>query len=398
MSANNTSNMVKEAVLDIVGSRKNFTIPEVAERTGLSTTTVAKHVASLVEQRLLVETGFEDTGHKGRRASVYGIKSDLHYFVGVEVRNRGLGIGLVNFTGHLVRQKRIGEYAFENSHGNFDTVCNAVQEFIDSLEDTQKERLAGIGFTLGGRVDSAGGTSASVFNFEETQDTPLATILTDRFGLPVFIENDTKAMAYADYLAAGRAWPNVLYVNFSWGLGLGIIIDGKMYCGSKGYSGEMGHICCYDNNIICHCGKKGCMETEVSGLAIHRKLLERVRNGEASVLSRKIRKGDAVTEDDILEATEKEDPLCIELVSETGRELGKQLAGMINLFNPDCIIIGGKFAQTSSYYFQQQVALAVKQYSLKLTSRDVQFLSSPLGEDAGMTGAGLCARKQLFDY
>lgn len=103
----------------------------------------------------------------------------------------------------------------------------------------------------------------------------------------------------------------------------------------------------YNNNILCHCGKKGCIETEVSGRAIHRKLIERINNGESSVLSRKVRKGAVITTNDIIEAAEREDPLCIELISQTGTELGHQLAGLINLFNPEIIIIAATWRRPS---------------------------------------------------
>ena len=149
---------------------------------------------------------------------------------------------------------------------------------------------------------------------------------------------------------------------------------------------------------MCHCGKVGCLETEVSGQAILRKLTEKVHAGANSVLAPKIRKGIPITENDILNATEQEDPVCIELVSGVGRELGKQLAGMINIFNPDCIIIGGKLARVSPFYFQQQVAVSVKQYSLKLVSKNLSIITSPLGPNAGIIGAGICARKGMYFY
>ena len=120
--------------------------------------------------------------------------------------------------------------------------------------------------------------------------------------------------------------------------------------------------------------------------------------GEASLLSSKLLRREKITEDDILYATGQEDPLCIELVSETSRELGKQLAGMINLFNPDCIVLGGKFATISPAYFQQQVEVAIKQNSLRLLSYDVLVTITRLGPNSGIIAAGICARKGSFSY
>jgi len=398
MFANNTFETVRQAVIGQVSHNHSFTVPQIARETDLSTTTVSKHLNQLLSMGLIEDLGYEPSSHKGRKAIVYGINPNSHYFIGVDVKNTGFGIGLIDFSGKLLKSELDIDYRFENTYGNLDLVCTKILNFIDSLESEQKGNIMSVGVSLGGRVNSADGTSATIYNFEETQDIPLTSLLSDRIGYQVVIENDTKSLSYADYLATGKKWQNVLYANVGWGLGLGIIINGELYYGSRGFSGEMGHMQVYDNNIICHCGKKGCMETEVSGMAIRRKLVERIKNGEASILSRKVFSGQDMTEEDILEATEREDPLCIELVSSTGRELGKHLAGMLNIFNPDCIIIGGKLSRLSSYYFQQHAAVAVKQHSLKLVSRDIPIIASPLGEKAGIIGAGISARKKFFQY
>ena len=398
MFANNTFNVVERAVLDELMTSGQVTIPGIAESVNLSTTTVAKHIARMVEEKKLEELGEESAPRKGRRAIVYGVRSDMHFFIGVDIKNAGLDVGIVDFAGKLIDARCYSDFRFENTHENLDEVCNRISRYFEDLGQEMKEKISAIGLSLGGRVDSRTGTSATKYNFEEMQKSSLASILTEYFSLPVFVENDTKALTYADYITYNNTRKNILFVNFSWGIALGMIINGELYYGRQGYSGELGHIHYYDNNIVCHCGKKGCMETEVSGLAIQRKLIERIKMGEASLLSAKVRRGEQITEDDILYATEQEDPLCIELVSETSRELGKQLAGMINLFNPDCIVLGGKFTKVSPAYFQQQVEVAIKQNSLRLLSYDVPVLVTQLGPNYGIIAAGICARKGIFTY
>ncbi len=396
MNYKSTYDSVKEAILRRVKSEGRFTVPSIAEEMGLSTTTVAKQLSALREEIPVDEIELEESGRKGRKAVIYGIRADSRYFLGVDIKNVGLAIGMMDFTGNIVKKTVDYSYSFENSHENMDLICSKISLFLDSLSPEDRAKVSGVGFNIGGRVDSMRGTSASIFNFEETQDTPLADLLSEVIGLPVVIENDTKAMTYAEYIAYGMQWSDVLYVNIGWGLGMGIIIGGRMYYGANGYSGEMGHMRVYENNILCHCGKKGCLETEVSMMAISRKLQERILKGEASILSQKVRLGEKIDARDILDAAEKEDQLCIELISETGKELGKQLAGIINLFNPGCIIIGGQLAKASPFYFQQQVALSVKQHSLKLMNRGLPILLTKLGDDAGITGACLLARDRLF--
>ena len=396
MNYKSTYDSVKETILRRVKGEGRFTVPSIAEEMGLSTTTVAKQLSALREEIPIDEIEMEESGRKGRKAVIYGIRADSRYFLGVDIKNVGLAIGMMDFTGNIVKKTVDYSYSFENSHENMDLICSKISSFLEDLGAEDRAKVSGVGFNIGGRVDSMRGTSASIFNFEETQDTPLADLLSEVIGLPVVIENDTKAMTYAEYIAYGMQWSDVLYVNIGWGLGMGIIIGGRIYYGANGYSGEMGHMRVYENNILCHCGKKGCLETEVSMMAISRKLQERILKGETSILSQKVRLGGRIDARDILDAAEKEDQLCIELISETGKELGKQLAGIINLFNPGCIIIGGQLAKASPFYFQQQVALSVKQHSLKLMNRGLPILLTKLGDDAGITGACLLARDRLF--
>ncbi len=390
-----TYEFVRSVILRFFMTESRFTIPEITEITGLSTTTVAKCVARMKDEGLLDEVSVEDSHGRGRRAIVYGIGKSSSHFLGVDVHDGDLGFAIMNFTGDIIREEHDNSYVFENTYANLELVLSKIDSFLDGDSGFQRSQIARANFNLSGRVDSREGTSASVFNFEETQATPLAEILSERLGMPVTIENDTKAMAFAEYLSCGEKWQNVLYANISWGLGLGIILGGEIYFGSNGFSGELGHVHYYNNNILCHCGKKGCIETEVSGSAIHRKLLERIRGGESSVLSNKVRRGDKVTIADIVKAADNDDPLCIDLISKTGSELGRHMAAMINVLNPDAIILGGSVAQAASYNFEQYVSLAMRQNSLKLVSRNVKVLTSSLGNRAGVTGACMLARERI---
>ena len=189
---------------------------------------------------------------------------------------------------------------------------------------------------------------------------------------------------------------NILFVNMNWGLGLGIMIDGKLYYGKSGFSGEFGHVSAFDNEIICWCGKKGCLETEVSGYAIHRMLLERIRQGSSSVLENKVKEDGDISLADIVEAIRMEDVLTIEIVEEVGMLLGRWLAGLINLFNPDLVILGGPLSLAQDY-LRLPVKSAMKKYSLNLVNQDTELKISQLGERAGLIGACMLTRSRVLD-
>ena len=382
---------VRNIILNSVFQKGQFIIPDIADQTGFSVTTIAKYVSELYAKDILEKKDCLKTNKRGRNPILYQVKSERYYFLGVDLKPFELIIGLMNLTGEMVCIERITDFRFENTHNILDEICTHISQFILKFQGRNVGKIVGINFNIGGRVNSHLGTSATIFNFEETREVPLTFLLNERLGIPVFIENDTKAMAYGEYVSENNSsQENVIYVNVGWGLGLCIIIDGEIYYGKDGYSGEFGHIHMYENNVMCHCGKKGCIETEISGSAVCRKIVERIHNHEASVLSKK------VTIEDIIEAAKLEDPLCIELVTQAGSELGHQLAGLINLLNPDRIIIGGRMSEIASYYFLQPVKLAVHKYSLRLMTQHLSIVPSRLGVDAGVIGACLIARKKMI--
>ena len=143
-------------------------------------------------------------------------------------------------------------YKFENTQEALDELCALIRSFIKGTEINDK-KIMNICINISGRVNPESGYSFSMFNFSEC---PLADILTERIGYPVCIDNDTRAMTYGEHMqGCVKGEKDIIFVNISWGLGIGIIIDGKVY-ERKSISGEFGHVNVFDNEILCHCGKK----------------------------------------------------------------------------------------------------------------------------------------------
>lgn len=249
--------------------------------------------------------------------------------------------------------------------------------------------------SIGGRVNPITG---SAFSFLTFLDKPLAEELTEKMGFPFCIDNDTRCMTYGEFLkGVCKGLKDVIFVNVSWGIGIGIIFDGRLYLGRSGFSGEIGHMHIYNNGIICHCGKTGCMETETSGSAIVRKLRQALKEGATSVLSKKITdENQEITLQDFLDAIRKEDVLCIDILQKVAEELGTNLAGIINTFNPEMLVIGGDLSVTGDYLIQP-ISMDIKKYSLNLVNKDSRIVLSTLREKAGLTGACLMARNRFLN-
>ena len=383
---------IKKDIINHFIANGNDTISELSKELDLSVPTVTKFIGELIEQGLICEYGKMQTSG-GRYPSVYGLNPTSVYFVGVDMTRHHLNIALMDFKGDIVQSQMGIPFIYENTSEAFDTLCNHIQNFLDQTGEL-KEKIYSINLNISGRVNPESGYSYSSFYFSEQ---PVTEILSKKLNFKVGIDNDTRAMAYGEYMkGVVEGEKQVIFVNISWGLGIGIIIDGKLYYGKSGFSGEFGHFPAFDNEILCHCGKKGCLETETSGIAIHRMVLERIKNGESSILTEKVKDLNDLTLTDIIDATNMEDPLCIEIIEEVGYKLGRYIAGLINIFNPELVVIGGQVSETEGF-IMLPIRSSVRKYSLGLVNKDTHIVSSKLKQKAGIIGACMIARSRLFE-
>lgn len=388
------SALVKKRIITHYIYNGSSTITDLSKELDLSIPTVTKFISEMCEDGYINDYGKLETSG-GRHPSLYGLNPESGYFIGVDIKKFAVNIGLINFKGDMMELKMNIPYKFENTPEAMEELCTLISSFIKKTK-VNTEKILNININISGRVNPESGYSFSLFNFSEC---PLAEVLTEKIGYQVCIDNDTRAMTYGEYLqGCVKGEKNIIFVNVSWGLGIGIIIDGKIYTGKSGFSGEFGHINVFDNEILCHCGKKGCLETEASGSAIYRILQERIKNGECSILSNRTNNQELpLTLDEIISAVNKEDLLCIEIVEEIGQKLGKQIAGLINIFNPELVIIGGTLSLTDDY-IAQPIKTAIRKYSLNLVNQDSVITVSKLKDKAGVVGACMLARSRMFEY
>lgn len=387
------SALLKKRIITHYIYNGSSTIVDLSKELNLSVPTITKFISEMHEEGYIDDYGKLETSG-GRHPNTYGLNPESGYFIGVDIKKFAVNIGLINFKGDMMELNMNIPYKFENTPEAMEELCNLINAFIKKTK-VNTDKILNLNINISGRVNPDSGYSFSQFNFSER---PLAEVLTEKIGYQVCIDNDTRAMTYGEYLkGCVKGEKNIIFINLSWGLGIGIIIDGKIYTGKSGFSGEFGHINVFDNEILCHCGKKGCLETEASGSAFHRNLLKQIKNGACSILSNRIdNKDNPLTLDEIIDAVNKEDLLCIEIAEEIGQKLGKHVAGLINIFNPELVIIGGTISATEDY-ITQPVKTAIRKYSLNLVNQDTTIMTSKLKDKAGIIGACMLARSRMFE-
>ena len=382
---------LKREILRLCIIKGGYSIADLSKDTGTSVPTVTKFIGELMEEGFIQDLGKQGTAG-GRRPSIYGLNPEAGYFIGVDISRQHFHIAIADFSGELKKFIQDIEFVLEASADSFRTLCALVKNsVVDSGLDWEK--VMGVGVSLSGRVNPEKGYSLSYF---VSEDLPLRSFLEQEFGIPVTIENDSRAMTFGEYLASERNRDeNMLFINLSWGLGMGIVLNGKLYYGKSGFSGEIGHFPLLDNDKICRCGKVGCLETGASGSALHDMILERLAEGKISSLSKIYAQAHEVSLDEILQAVEEEDVLAIEGIEEVGKTLGRGIAGLINIFNPGLVVIGGRLIVGRDYLLFP-IKTAVNKYSLNRVSSDTTIRFSELDRKAASVGDCLLSRSKLL--
>ncbi|MDR1258775.1 MAG: ROK family transcriptional regulator [Tannerellaceae bacterium] len=389
---NSKSTILKKKIIRYLILSGESAIADISREIEMSVPTVTRLVVELIEEGFISDLGKQST-NGGRRPNVYGINPEAGYFVGVDVSRKRVMLGTIDFNGRKLDEDQRSDYELANTEESLANLCDIIGRYVDSLP-VPKDKILQVGVSLSGRISASSGYSHSFFYFGER---PLSQVIEEKTGIPTTLENDSRAMAYGEYMAGVvRGEKHILFVNLNWGLGAALILDGRLYYGKSGYSGEFGHICAFDNEVICGCGKKGCIETEASGFAMQRLLVERCRQGSTTILSELIVEKGEVSLPEFVDAVLKEDVLAIEIVEYMGLNLGRWLAGMINVLNPELVIIGGPLSQTQDY-IRLPIKSAMKKYSLNLVNQDTDLVISKLGERAGLTGICLLCRSRTLD-
>ena len=382
---------LKQRIIGLCINDGDYSLADLSKELDTSIPTTTKLVGELLEDGLLMDMGKVGT-NGGRRPSIYGLNPSAGYFVGVDIRRKFISFAVTDFKGTLVDFHESIDFKVENSEESFRQMCRVINdELRESGIDPAK--VLAYGFNLTGRVNNETGYCFSYFIGE---DKPIASVLEDELGKPAFVENDSRAMTYGEYICgAANGEKNMLYLNVAWGLGMGMILDGKLSYGKSGFSGEIGHFPLLNNNQICHCGKMGCLETGASGSAVHRIFLEKLKEGRTSMLSDKFNRGETIHIEEIIDAVNEEDVLAIEVVEEIGTTLGRAIAGLINLFNPELIVIGGNVAITREYLLLP-IKSAIQKHSLNIINSDTTIKYSKLGKKAGAIGSCMLSRSKLL--
>ena len=381
----------KKSIIAQLSLQEEITINEIAALLNISAPTANEILLGLLKEGLVKDTGKRMEG-VGRKATIYKLAEDSYYFLGVEIKKYKINIGLMGMDKKLVASSLDIPFSFSNARESLDNIIADIKAFLETT-NIPLNKILGVGLSIAGRINIKKGEILTIYHFG---DAPVKTILEKELGLPVYIDNDSRTIAYGEYFfGEGNNEENVLVVNLDYGIALGIFVHGRPVYGASGYAGELGHIPIFENEKICFCGKKGCLETEASGLALISYINTKMKEGSNSTLQQVINIKGYLETEDIVGAVKRGDNLAIEGIAAIGEKLGKGLAVAINLLNPQLIILGGTLSAVGEGLLLP-VKASLFQHSLSLVNSDTQVTVSKINDKSGLLGCCLLVRDKIL--
>lgn len=367
---------------------------EIAKKNKISPTTVTAAVKELIRQGLVYEDGVGvSTG--GRKPVLVRFSSDSKFIIAVAITNSSIKIAEMNLEAKVRRQKVFPVY---NLTGKLviDYLLKSIGQFLEEYSDLTK--CIGISIISPGIINVDKGII-----YENTKlklkNISLKEMVEKQFKLKTWLENDANAIALAEKrFGAYRKFKNLIYITIGDGVGAGIIVNGSIFRGCRGGAGEVGHTSIDRNGIPCDCGNTGCLENYVSWPAICSKVLSSVAQGKPTMMSELV-KGDIsrITPSIFCDALKKNDQLAKEIMKDTAAYLATGMVNLVNLLNPDIIILGGKVAYDNQFLLSQ-VKKLVFQKALNILTDKLEICPTSLEKDFRMIAAATIPLQEIFHF
>ncbi len=358
---------------------------DLSQKIGKSLPFTTKILNELIKDGYVIETGYAPSSG-GRRPIMYAIRPDTLYILSVAMDQLVTRMTLMDIRNRHVGDVKKIELPLQNNPDALQQLAEKVQKFI-SQSTIDKKKIIGIGIGMPGFIDFKKGIN---YSFLESKDKTITQYLTERIDLPVYIDNDSSLIALAEYrFGAARKRKNAMVVNINWGIGLGMILNGELFRGQNGFAGEFSHMPFFNNNKLCVCGKSGCLETEASLAVVIEKAAAGLKAGRLSGLGKHFPTGEIEQNwEAIVNAAIKGDQFVVELLSETGYIIGKGVAILIHLMNPESVILSGRGALAGKVW-QAPIQQALNEHCIPRLSGNTVVEISTLGYEAELIGSAV---------
>ena len=386
----------KKKILNLIYNGQPISRAEATKKSGISAPTVSRIVDSLIKEGLVQEIGTgKSTG--GRCPRMLKMADTENYIIGIDLGTTNIYGILADLNAKIIYEEKRPTKLGEGFYKIMDQTAEVIETLINQAKDRNK-RLCGIGMAVAGLINKQRNIVEFSPNFH-WHDVDIIGNLGKRFDMPIFFDNVTRVMALGELCyGVGKQYQDFIFVNIGYGIGAGIILNGSPLLGANGMAGEFGHITIEkDSKIQCDCGNFGCLEALASGRGIARAAQNALEKGADSILA-KMCKGNiqTVSAEMVATAAKKGDALAWNVFQQAAEYIGIGIFSLINLFNPEAIIIGGGVIQAGEILFDN-VRKTINARSLNRSSRGVPVLAPTFGLKVAAIGAVALVMNKLLD-
>ena len=364
---------------------------EISQKIGKSLPFTTKYLNELIIDGYVKESGYAlSTG--GRRPLMYSMITGKMYAVSVAMDQLITRIGIIDVQNYKIIYSEKFNLPLTQNPLAKDQLIGFIKSFIKSSKITP-EKIIGIGIGMPGFVDTEIGANRSFLLMDDNEQS-LRSYLSEALQFPVYLDNDSSLIALTELkLGAVKGKKNSMVINLGWGVGLGMILNGELFRGNNGFAGEFSHIPLFENNKLCSCGKSGCLETEASMLVVLEKAREAIAAGRVSAL-KEIPDDTEEASVNIIHAALAGDQLAVELLSNTAYNIGKGIAVLIHILNPEQIIISGRGAMAGNMLLPA-INQAVNKYCIPSLAAYTEIIVSDFSTKAELIGGAALVIENL---
>ncbi len=371
---------------------------DLAKLTNLSTTTITNLITELLEQDIVVEERditLERRPGAGRPRTAIRLVPESRYAIGIHIGVGKIRVAITDLRAHIVKRQSLDHPLEKSAEAVLADVSRLVQDTIEQ-SNIPPENIIGVGVGASGLVNPDTGINMIAPNLQ-WRDIPIRRWLQKQLGLPVCVDNNVRAMALGEALFGEAKNARVLaFVYARIGVGAGLVVDGQLYRGIGAGAGEIGHAKIIpEGGEPCRCGKTGCLETLVSENSIMRLAQELAGQEPESILAACLRQVDAPTIEQVFAAARAGDTATQSMLVERARYMGIALSNLVNLLNPELILLGGIFAQGKDLLLPS-IQETVRQYAFADLGKRVQIKPTTFGQNAGVIGGAALALTTFF--
>ncbi len=381
----------KKRILSLLHSTGNSSAPEISKWLKISLPTCILLLNDLMAQGYIKNIGIGESSG-GRKPNLFGLPEDRFYVISCDFGRFNANMVICDCYNKFVTPV----LTIDTNIDDPDLVEKLFQAAQKLMSENQisNEKVYGLGVDMPGLIDSKAGIN---YTIKDKKHQNIGRDLKHRFDKLLYIDNDARMHAYGEFhFGAAKGYKDAIVIHWSWGLGLGIFVNGQLYSGNKGFAGELSHIPMVENGDLCICGKRGCLETIASSNAVMKAVNQGFADNQISSLINQFKDhSEKVTPEDVINAARQGDEFCISILNDIGKAMGKGLSYIIQLLNPEVIVLSGPLSKARQFVLSP-IQQSLNRLCLEKISGNTTVIVSDLGDQSALLGTSEMVFQKVF--